>query len=534
MLPVLPRLIVSALVALGASSSAMAQQNTEKFPIDAYEISGNQLFSKEQLERLVRPFTGPAQSVADIRDAQRTIEGIYRAAGYGTVRAITPEQELTGGKVRIEIVEAKIDKVTVSGNTHFSETNIRASLPSLVVGKVQNIRELSENIQLANENPAKRVEVVLNSLNEQAALEARVVVQDEKALRLSMNLENTGNETTGRYRLGVALQHANVLGRDHVMTLAYITSPDKPEKVDIYSLSYRLPLYALGDSMDFIAGYSSVNAGTTQTVAGPLAFNGMGRVFGIRYNHYFPRQGEFSSRLTLGLDQRAYDANCLISGFSCGTADADVTVRPVSLSWLGQWVAASERTDSFVTLAQNISGGKNAGNADFDAARAGASASFATLRYGVSHMQTARSGWQLRAALNGQYSPDTLVQGEQFGLAGAASVRGFEERAVSVDSGWYGNLEAYTPNLSTFLGFDDRFTTRLLAFVDTGGGQNNGVTSSAQIKHVLLASAGIGLRIELGNKASFRLDLANVIHSHAGLSQQSGDLRGHCALNLLF
>ena len=41
------------------------------------------------------------------------------------------------------------------------------------------------------------------------------------------------------------------------------------------------------------------------------------------------------------------------------------------------------------------------------------------------------------------YSPDLLISGEQFGLGGAHSIRGFEERELSADKGIQASLEIY-------------------------------------------------------------------------------------------
>lgn len=506
----------------------------ERFAIHRFHITGNQLINDEQLQRLVTPYTGNNRTATDVREAQRAIEGAYLAAGFGAVRAVTPEQEVTGGVVRIDVIEARIKRISVIGAKHFPESNIRASLPALREGETPNLRELSENVQLANENPAKRAEILLNSLGTRGELEARVLVKDEKPLRISASLDNSGNHATGRHRVGVALQHANLFDRDHVATLAYLTSPEKPEKVDIYSVSYRLPIYALGDSLDFIYGYSSVSAGVTQTVAGPLSFTGSGRVMGFRYNYYFPRQGEFSSRITFGIDQRQYDNSCDIGGISCGSADADVTVRPVSVTWLGQWQGSRSQTSAYFSLVHNLAGGRNGHDADFNAVRSGAKADYKLLRYGLSLAQGFAGGWQARAALNGQISERPLVPGEQLGIAGASSVRGFNERAVSVDQGIFVNLEMYSPNIGERIGLGDQQSIRGLLFADAADGSNRNTISGAQIKNVTLASVGLGLRAEWSNRASLRLDIARVVRSHEGVNSRSGDVRGHFALNVLF
>lgn len=529
------RLIASlCAIAIVHSSFVLADDAGAQFPIKHFEISGNQLFSDEELQRLVAPYTGEARTYADIQRAQRAVQNAYLAAGFGAVQAITPEQELTDGNVRIHVVEARITHVTVIGNSWFDEANIRAGVPSLREGELPNLRKISENVQLANENPTKRVEVLLNAPTAADELQARILVKDQNPLRISTSLDNTGNQSTGRTRLGVALQHANLFNRDHVATLAYTTSPEETNKVDVYSLSYRLPIYAWGDSLDLIYGYSSVTSASSQTVAGALNFNGSGRVLAARYNHHFARRGEYISQLTLGLERRDYLNSCSIGGISCGSADADVSVLPISATYIGQWAGGSNNFDFYGTLVHNISGGNKNDDQDFATVRHGADADYNLLRAGASWVHSFSQGWQSRIAFNGQYAPEPLIPGEQIGLVGAAAVRGFNERVIATDSGIFTNLELYTPNLGTHLGLGSSKSLRGLVFIDAADGRNRSVISGTQVHHATLASLGVGLRADWSNRASFRLDVANVIQSHPEAGENTGDVRGHFALNILF
>ncbi|MFX6027971.1 hypothetical protein ABTE84_21720, partial [Acinetobacter baumannii] len=76
-------------------------------------------------------------------------------------------------------------------------------------------------------------------------------------------------------------------------------SPDSPSgaKVDLYSLGYRLPMYGLGDSLDFIYGKSNVTSGQTLAVNSTLNIPGRGESYALRWNHYCARSGEWSSKL---------------------------------------------------------------------------------------------------------------------------------------------------------------------------------------------------------------------------------------------
>jgi hemolysin activation/secretion protein len=269
-------------LALGMTSvSALAD---ERFTITRFQIEGNSLLTAAEVQTLVQPFTGQARDYGDVQKALEALEDAYRQRGYSTVQVYVPEQELTAGVVNIEISESRIGNIIVSGNKHFSEQNIRASLPALQPGQMPNLRKISEAVQLSNDNPAKQVNVSLAANPEaEKQVDANVKVEDHDPLRLLLTLDNTGTAATGKWRSGVAIQDANLFGRDQVGTLAYTTSPDSPHgvSVNVYSLGYRIPLYSLGDSLDFIYGKSSVNSpSSSPTLGGVLGFTGKGDVYG--------------------------------------------------------------------------------------------------------------------------------------------------------------------------------------------------------------------------------------------------------------
>jgi hemolysin activation/secretion protein len=385
-------------------------------------------------------------------------------------------------------------------------------------------------VQLANENPAKKVDVVLAVGDKEAELEARVNVKDEKPWSVFLVSDNTGNEETGRDRTGLALQYANLFDRDQVATVAYTSSIDRPQNTTIYSLSYRLPIYALGDSVDFIVGKSDVAAASSPTVAGPLQFSGRGMVYGLRYNRILPRSGEYAQRLVFGLDQREYDNRCALDGQAiCGAGGADVTVRPLSLAYASQIDSPGSSSNLSLSLSRNLPGGPNGSQPDFTASRPGASPNYSVLRGGGSHLQSVGNDWQLRAALTMQYSKDALVAGEQIGLVGSMAVRGFEERTITTDKGYFANLEAYTPDLATFCRLPGNL--RLLGFYDFGRGSFNKTPPGTYEKEGV-ASAGMGVRYSSARNVSLRADVARVMEGGPQGSERAGDWRGHVSIVL--
>jgi len=524
-----------AVALLAVSMQAFAEAQPERFDIDRFQIEGSTLLDANEMESAVRPFTGKAREYADVQRAIEAIRQRYSAAGASVVWVVAPEQNLDRGIVTLRVIEGRIGKITIAGNRYFDDKNIRASLPALREDLPPRAADISANSQLGNENPAKQVDVMLRPAAKPGVVDAVVDVLDVDPLKAYMTFDNTGNRQTGDFRIGVGVQHANLFNRDHVATFSYVTSPGKENQVGLYSGSYRLPLYSLGDSMDFIAAYSDVSAGTTQTVAGPLAFSGEGTVYGLRYNQLLARRGEYVQRIVYGLDYRAYKNSCSLGVFGaagCGAAAVDVTVRPVSLAYSGNWTKPGRITDLYVALSRNIPGAANGSESDFNAARSGstagtgASSRYTILRFGASVVNAFDNNWQVRAALSAQYTPDALVSGEQFGVAGATAVRGFPERDVARDTGYFANLELYSPNLGGTLVPGDG-NLRGLLFYDVAMAANNPLAGELRQKSSI-ASIGAGLRWNIQRNFNARFDVARVMD--AGGSQKAGDLRGHVAI----
>lgn len=528
-----------AVALLLSSPLSLAQKAVERFDIDRFRVEGNTLLGSDALETALHPFTGKSRSAVDVREAIDALRQRYRESGYSVVWVVAPEQSLDVGTVTLHVVEGRLGTVGIAGNRFFNDRNVRDSLPALKEGDPVRTGTMSANVQLANQNPAKQVDVVLRPGETPGVVDAVVEVIDVKPLKAFLTFDNTGNPQTGDYRLGVGVQHANLFNRDHVGTFNFVTSPGKESQVSLYSGSYRLPLYSSGNSVDFIAAYSDVSAGTTQTVAGPLTFSGRGSVYGFRYNQLLERRGEYSQRIVYGLDYRAYRNACALGSFGsagCGPAGVDVTVRPVSVAYSGNWANPGRISDVYIALSRNIPGADNGQEGDFNAARPGsgggpgAPSRYTILRAGGSTVKAFESNWQIRAAFNAQYTANALVSGEQFGLTGATAVRGFRERELARDAGYFANLELYSPNIPGEL-VPGKGNLRGLIFYDVARAANRALVGETG-QPILIASVGAGLRWNIDRNFNLRFDLARVVD--AGGASKPGEVRGHLSVYVGF
>lgn len=499
-----------------------------RFAISGFAVDGNSLLPGAEVESVLAPFTGPQRSFGDVRRAVEALQQAYLQRGYSVVLVQLPEQELAQGVVRLKVIEPRIGSARVEGNQRFSTGNIRASLPALREGATPNIRDISASLKVANTNPAKQITLALQTADQPETVDAVIsVTENKKPWRIGLNADNSGSTETGRTRLGVLFQHANLWDLDHVMTLQYTTSAEKPSNVSVYGVGYHVPLYALGDSLDFFASQSNVDSGTLTAGVLNLQVSGKGKVFGTRYNHSLPQWGDLVSTLTYGVDWRAYVNNIDVAGFKLGD---EITVHPLSLSYSGQLTLPSATLGVQLTGLQNMPGGQNGRAADFSRQRVGASASYRVLRYGAGYNHQLAQDWQLRLQFNGQSTRDALVPGEQFGAGGAGSVRGFREREVAGDQGHFAGAEIQTPN---WCPASAAFAVqcRALAFVDAARVTRNKALPG-EVQRTSISSAGLGLRFVLARSASLQVDYGRVIDG--GATRAAGDSRVHVALALSY
>ena len=75
-----------------------------------------------------------SRDFGDVQRALEALEAAFHARGYKVVTVQLPEQELGGGVVRLNVVEPKIGRIKVGGNTFYDEANVRRSMPALASG----------------------------------------------------------------------------------------------------------------------------------------------------------------------------------------------------------------------------------------------------------------------------------------------------------------------------------------------------------------------------------------------------------------
>lgn len=502
------------------------------FQVDEVRVEGNTLLAAGTVEAALAGLTGPGRTLMDLHRAASRLQRAYRAAGHAGVLAFVPQQTLGSGVVLIRVVEGRLASVRVSGNRYFPDDNIRAGLPGLRLGFTPQVPEIDRDIQFSNQNPAKELKVTLMAGAKSGEIDAEVLVQDRQPLRYTLGLDNSGNARNGRYRLTAGLQHANLSDRDDILSAQFQTSPGHAAQVKLLGLGYRLPLYARAASLDAFYAHSDVSSGIIPTLAGPLVLAGQGRVLGGRVNLHLERSGALDRQLGLGLDWRVYDNDCAfldlgqLGPVACGPAGVSAKVLPLVLSYTVQAQSALLAWGGNASLFANLGGSPRS---TFAAARPGASRHFIKTRLSGFGTVQLPHGFALKGELETQLSSEPLLSGEQFGIGGGASVRGYQERELTGDFGHLMRLELQAPAFSS-----TGVLLRPHLFIDQGrvARRKAPVCAADGALSCRLSSIGAGLRMSFSEQLTASLEWGRALHD--GPQTVSGDHRAHALVQLAF
>lgn len=484
---------------------APASGATTTFAISGFELAGEVPLDAGETARVLAPFIGPKATLDVLQKAAAALEAALAAKGYGLHRVALPAQEL-GGKVALNVVKFVIGKVTVQGNTVFSEANVRASLPELREGASPNFSRLAVQTSIANESAARQVQLTIKESEEADRIDAQVTVRDGRAWSGSLSVANTGTDATGNDRSTIALSHANLFDADHQASVAFTTSMERSDTVKQLGLNYRIPLYRQGavvgmsyTASDVVGNFGSFNS------------TGAGQTLGVNVSMYAAPQGGYRGYWTVALDDKIFNATRINGTPVFGQVDRNS--RPLSLGYAARSESDTSLWSYDAQWAINLPG--DAGNTlaayRVEDLRIN-TVQWSALRGTASWLAPLPAGWTWGLKGQWQYSPDALIAGEQLGLGGAAFGRGTSERNTSGDSGVAASLEVTTRELQPGL--------RFVGFVDAGWLTNNNAGASTAAKPAIdqLASMGVGLRY---NTAALSLG-AEWGHVVTGVTQPPG------------
>jgi hemolysin activation/secretion protein len=251
-------------------------------------------------------------------------------------------------------------------------------------------------------------------------------------------------------------------------------------------------------------------------VANFFQVSGRGDFIGARWTQRLLPIGAYNHTIEVGVEDRSFKNDIRFNNTPLGV---DVRSRPFLVRHEGRLGAANYEVRHVLEYVHNLDGGSGNDDVAYRANRFGATSDWNAWRYALEGSYVL-GGWVASAKFRGQVSSDALIPGEQFGIGGAAWVRGLEEREGTGDKGYVLTFEAQTPPLYEGI--------RGVAFFDTGQARINQAAGSGLVEKQSASSVGLGARWVWRRQLSVSIDWAYVLNGTG--TTNDNDYRAHASI----
>lgn len=490
-----------------------AEADRLRFELRSLEVEGATAVPEAELRALFATQLGTEVSVADVFAIADRITTLYRDKGYVLSSAVVPPQEISGGRVRLRVVEGYVSDVTVEGDLGQVRTLVESYLVRVTTIRPVRLADIERAMLLVNDLPGLSATSVLRPGAEVGSAQL-VVTAQRKPFDGFASTNNRGSDFIGPWTSAaqVAASSFTPLG-ERLSVLVFNAWPIKEQQ--------------------FVQGDATVHLGS-----GGLALHGFGS--------YGPSEP--------GSDLRDFDIDQFATRAGVDASYPLIRTRQLSLWVDGGYEYSLTRSESSgqklfrdkihavspavrAELQDGLGGLSTFGLAlrqglplpgytrqgANDKSREDASGVFTAVHGEASRLQPLLPHLDLFVAGQGQYSPDDLLSDVQIKFGGTNFVRGYPPAELSGDSGLALSVEL---RLSEAPGWQLADFVQLYSFYEYGAVWNNGDDLNSSD---WLSSAGVGVRYLPKRWLFFEVEFANGFQG-----QLSGDDQGEEPRKLYF
>jgi len=417
------------------SPTSNITEDTTPFAVTHLQVEGNTLFDNATLHALIADGEGKTQTLTQLNALAQRITDYYHAHGYPLARALVPAQTLSGGTVRLQLVEARYDQVELANQSRIGDGLLRATLAPLHSGEVVTQSTLNTRLLLLGDLPGVEPHATLRPGTEPGTSTLDVQADAEPTLQGQLVADTAGNRYTGRLRVGASLDINNPLRHGDLLSLGTLTSG---RGLRYGRLGYQFTLNGHGTRIG--AAYSTL----AYVLGGPidaLDAHGTAQVSSAWLTQPLVRTHDRRLDVRLQFDRKQLrdriDSTALRNDRHSNHWTASV-VSQHSDDWGGGGLSSAS-----LSLGHGRLGFANAAAeaAAADAATARTQGSYTHWNASLARLQNLSAATRVYVSLSGQYSNRNLDSSEQFLLGGSNSVRGYAVSSIAGASGWLGTAE---------------------------------------------------------------------------------------------
>jgi hemolysin activation/secretion protein len=489
------------------------KEETPKFNIFEFVVEGNTVLPATEVEQAIYPFLGEDKTVEDVEKARVALEKTFNKAGYLTVFVNIPEQSVTEGLVKLEVLEGKVERLKVLGAKHNSLGRIKSKVSEFAEGKVPFFPKVQKQIASVNTGQDRVVAPVLRPGKTPGMVEVDLKVDDKLPLHANIEYNDRYSPNTTKTRLNGNLRYDNLWQRDHSLSVGFQVTPEDTKQTKVFSGTYVMPMDG-----DYLALYGVVSDSDISAV-GSINVIGNGNIIGLRYIHALPILENYNHNLTVGVDYKDFKEATQVLG--ADGFNTPIRYMPFLIGYGSTYNTPSSTSKLDLNFNFSVRGLVNDVK-EFADKRFLATPNYAFLRGELEHTYRFNQ-WELYGSLGGQATGYSLISNEQYGVGGLDTVRGYMESNALGDQGANATVEIRTPSLAKYMPSMVQ-QMQLLAFYDYGYAKVRD-TLPLQLEKFYLASTGFGLNLKANKGLFVQLDYARALRSVQFV--EKGDERVH-------
>lgn len=474
-----------------------APNNIQSVPqtvfVKKFVVVGSTVFSPEELEKILKPYTLRRLSFPELLAAQQAIDRLYLENGYITSGTSLPPQKLDNGIIKIEVIEGTVEEINISGLNRLNSNYVRSRIEQRVKPPL-NRDKLLNALQLLQLDPLianLSAELTAGTDIGSSILELRL--QEADPFDLTLTYDNYRAPSVGTDRRQIKLVHRNLIGFGDRIDLGYLNTDGSNSLND---LNYTIPINARNGTLGFRLSYTD-----SEIIEDPFdRFNIESKNINYEFTYRQPLLQRPNKDLALGLSFSRNDSSTTIEGepiqLSRG-AEMDGETHISALRFFQEYTTRNAK--QVFALRSQFSLGVNLFDATINRGDIPDS-KFLAWRGQAQYLKTLSPNFILLLRSDFQVSDRPLVPVEQFSSGGALSVRGYRQDVLLGDNGFFNSAEiratvARIPQWNANI--------QLIPFLDLGKVWNS---DNLTLSTNTLVSMGIGLRLQVSDYFAARLD----------------------------
>lgn len=463
------------------------------------EISVKDLFvpDEERFLNKIRHFLGAPINPDTLEKIKKEVVQYYKANGYPIVNAITPEQDITQGKLVIVVVVGKLGTVHSEGAKFFSNKKIAAMIRTKTGETIQSNR-MGEDLDWINDNPFRSTQLIYKPGAEVGTTDIDLITKDHFPLKIYAGYQNTGNIIAGRSRYYSGIDYGNLWGLGHRINYQW-TLANSFSKWHAQCGNYIIPL-PWRNYLELFGAYVKTKPPKNEDTD----LNGKSWQIRSRYLIPFKTFGTWKNNVSISYEFKR--TNNFLAFATDQTFDTSIDVSQFVLGY-GCDLTYRKGLSSFEVLLYLSPGGMTAYNHtyNFSQERSGAKSNYiyGTLRFNQTLILYRQFSWVLNTLF--QQASGKLLPTEEISLGGYATVRGYDENEVIGDNGLLIKNELRSPPFSILKTKKIPHQLQFLIFLDFGytyDADQSILNESTEV----LSSIGPGIRYAFGDYLSIRFD----------------------------